>query len=177
MTRIVSLDPGLATFGLVAIETNGIEHRCRGVDVFTSEPHARQLNSAMADDRVRRTRELQRWLASWLDHVQPSAIAAESMSFPRGAHAIVSISLGWGVLCSELERRQLPLVCAFPTHWRKSLTRSGREEDSHIEAVRRVPSFAAIAGAIPHALQAHALDALGVFCWGVTTDTVRAVLR
>lgn len=176
MTRIVALDPGLATFGLVAFDTDGTRHRCVAADVFSSKPYTHRLGHEMADDRVRRCRELQRWLAPHLR--EAAVVAAEAMSFPRGAHAITCISLAWGVLVSELEANALPLVTAFPTIWRKHLVRSGKEHAAHVEAVRRIPSFVPVARRIaPGALQVHALDALGVYAWSLSTNTVRASLR
>lgn len=172
----MSMDPGLATFGAVAIDTNGFDHVCRRADVFRSEPLARKLNAELADDRVRRARELTRWLSVWLD-MDPVAVAAEAMSFPRGAHAIVAISLAWGVIVSELERRDVPLVAALPFRWRKAITGTGNERDAWTAAVRVVPTFAAAAAHIARDDQEHALDALGVFVWAVRTDMIRSALR
>lgn len=173
---VIAFDPGLATFGAVAIDTNGYDHTCRRADVFRSESLARKMNSELADDRVRRVRELSRWMSVWLD-MDPVAVAAEAMSFPRGAHAIVAISLAWGVLVAELEHRQIPLVAALPFRWRKAINGTGNEADAWSTAVRAVPTFARCAEHIKRDDQEHALDALGVFVWAVRTDMIRSALR
>lgn len=176
------MDPGLATFGIVALDVTpstelelprvqGDVITCRTADVFTSEPSAKKLGHAMADERVWRARQLAAWVRAWIDAHEPHYVAAEAMSFPRGAHAITAISLAWGVIAAELDRRSIALVTAYPTAWRRFLVRGGREVDAHAEAVRRVPSFAAHGRRIkPPETQLHALDALGVACWSLSTD-------
>jgi Holliday junction resolvasome RuvABC endonuclease subunit len=172
--RICAMDPGLATFGLVHVDTDGARHIVHGVDVFTSENDTSKTDVAAADDRVRRVRELHRWLDIHLEGVD--AVAAEAMSFPRGASAIACICLAWGALTSELERRRLPLVTAQPRRWRQTLAASGNEHDAHVAALRIVPGFVPYIIRIDPRLQLHALDAAGVFCWSLTTSVVRATL-
>lgn len=175
---IVAVDPGLATFGLVAVRTDGRAHQCIRAAVFTSDPLAHKLGVEVADDRSRRTRELSRWLDGELTTLNPALVAAEAMSFPKGEHAIACICLGWGVLLDQVENRRLPIVAAGPQVWRRDVTPGGipNENKAHREAVRRVPSFADRARGIPRRKQVHALDALGVFCWSLNTNMVRAVL-
>ena len=73
---------------------------------------------------------------------RPDACAAEAMSFPRGAKAIASISLAWGILIAVLESKRIPLVTAHPKTWRRAICRSGSEADSHAAAMALVPSYA-----------------------------------
>lgn len=175
---IVAVDPGLATFGLVGIKTDGQQHRCIRAAVFLSRPYTTKHGVETSDDMARRSRELARWLDAELTFLQPAAIAAEAMSFPRSHQAIVCISLGWGVLCDQLENRRIPLVSALPNTWRRSICPGGipNEQKAHVVALRKVPTFADRAVNIARRDQVHALDALGVFCWSLDTNIVRAVL-
>ena len=174
MTLIMAVDPGLANFGLVMIDESTPEHhRCLEVAVFHSEPLGKKLDVALADDRVRRCRDLYRWLDA---RPRPDACAAEAMSFPRGAKAIASISLAWGILIAVLESKRIPLVTAHPKTWRRAICRSGSEADSHAAAMALVPSYADFESSIVKGQREHARDALGVFCWSLHTDVVRSVL-
>jgi hypothetical protein len=185
---VVAIDGGLATSGIVAVRTDGASHRCVCAEVFTSDPLARKLDIELADDRVRRTRLLSRWLEGHLTRWSPTVVAAEGMSFPRGAHAIAAICLAWGALCDQLELRELPLVTAGPREWRAHLVASAptrrrndtiggaSERDAHREAVRRVPTFEDASKGISRRRRVHALDALGVFAWSLSTNIVRAAL-
>lgn len=174
---VVGIDGGLATSGLVVVQTDGAAHRCVCADTFTSAPLAAKLDVELADDRVRRARALARWLEGHLTRWSPHVVAAEAMSFPRGAHAIAAICLAWGVLVDQLELRRLPIVTAGPKEWRKELAPPvGNERTAHRAAVRAVPSFADRASSISRRQQVHALDALGVFVWSLSTNIVRAAL-
>jgi len=176
---LLGCDPGLATFGAVLLFAAPDPDRVRGcldADVFTSEPSPKKRRVTVADDRVRRARELWRWLDAFVGDRLVGVCAAEEMSFPRGARAIASIALGWGVLSAWLEDRRVPVVAAHPKTWRKALCRSGREDDAHGAAVDLVPTFAG-AHALSTSRVVHALDALGVACWSLSTDVVRASMR
>lgn len=175
-TMIVALDGGLATGGRVAIATDGYEHRCLHVQAWSSPkaPNTKEIQR----ERIDRTRLLARWIEEIADW-QPAVIACEELSFPRGAHAIAAVCLAWGVLASFVERYRIPLVTAGPMKWRRAITTDGGTEDAaHRAAVRIVPSFAPVARFTDRRMQEHVLDALGVFCWSLTTNEVRgAVMR
>jgi Holliday junction resolvasome RuvABC endonuclease subunit len=174
--RGLVFDPGLARCGAVVVDTDGMTHRCIQAAVFRSESRAAKLGVEVADDRVRRVREFCVWLSVLFDS-GPTFVAAEAMSFPRGAHAISAICLAWGALVSEVERRQVPFVATAPIAWRRHLTATGGEQDSWRVALARVPSFVDRARGIVRADQEHVLDALGVFCWSLSTNVVRALLQ
>jgi Holliday junction resolvasome RuvABC endonuclease subunit len=171
-------DPGLATFGLVGIETDGFVHQCQFAEVFTSQKLVDTTSHFhLTNDRLRRTRELTRWFGGRLDDSRPTAFIAEAMSFPHSHNAVVMMSLAWGVIVAELERRSIPLISAQPFRWRQSLVESGDEAASWRAAIAMIPSFADRALHIPRDLQEHALDGLGVLCWGVRTNAVRSAVR
>lgn len=173
---IVAVDPGLATFGLVTVRTDGDRHRCIRAEVSVIPPDPRRAEVEVADDRARRARELSRWLDAILTLDQPCVVAAESMSFPRGTHAIAAICLGWGVLCDQLENRRIPLVHAGPKEWRRAVCGVPSEQKAHMVALKAVPSFADMARGISRRDVVHAKDALGIMLWSLQTNTVRMAL-
>ena len=176
MIRVMGLDPGLGTFGLVVNETDGETRRCLHADVFTSEPLARKLKVEVADDRVRRTQLLARWLEGKLTRWAPHVVAAEAMSFPRNQIAVVCICLAWGVIVDQVNLRGLALVTAMPRAWRQDLVPSGKESHSHAHAIRACPSFVLAAEGITARDEVHARDALGVAVWSERTNNVRAIM-
>lgn len=194
MINVLAVDPGLATFGAVVVQTDGQRHRALRAGVFLSKSLVSDFSLRACDDRVRRARELDVWLDWFTCGVDVQVVAAEAMSFPRGTDPIVCISLAWGVLASFLSTRRLKLVSATPSYWRTRLlndppTSGGtrtqqaqrtedRERRAHAVVVRTVPSLVSLVSAIrPPAAQVHALDAGGVFTWAVTTPLVRELTR
>lgn len=192
--RVVAFDPGLAKFGLTAVDTNGVDHVGVGAEVFQTETHATKYQVAQMPDLHRRAAELDRWLGGRLDYFAPHVVAAEEMSWPRDMHAAVMLALAWGVITSQLEARRIPIVCARPSEWRDALvgkdTRprpkgekarraraADRERRSHAVAANTVPELGrVIATTISKALREHAYDSLGVFCWSLNTNLVRGVI-
>lgn len=189
---VVSIDGGLARLGAVRIRTDGRRHEALDVGVFTSKPRFRDFDVRVADDRVRRCRELHAWLDRFCGI--PDVVVAETMGFARGTNAVVCMSLAWGVISCYLESHRLGLISATAGYWRTCLigapakklktkkerdaeTRR-REKLAHAAAVRSVPSFAPIARKLPDEHQLHALDALGVFVWSLSTrDLMEVLLR
>lgn len=195
MINTLNIDPGLGRFGAVLVQTDGREHEAISVDVFVSELRADDFDINLAEDRVRRTRQLARWLKGFCAGFDIQLVAAEAMSFPRGAHAITAMCLAWGVVASFLEDRRLPLISAMPSYWRTCLIgppppRKGitaaqrkiiteqRERAAHAKAMQVLPSAAPKIRALPtNEHQLHALDSCGVFAWSTMTSRFRDVLR
>lgn len=179
--HVVAIDGGLRTGGMVALRVhptlpsgrNAPWSQCVSADAIELKPdHAMQVN----EDRVRRTRLWSRWFRGHLDRWDPALLAVEALSFPRGADAIICVSLAWGVIASEVERRSLPLVTVGPKQWRLTLAPNGSEQDAHMAAIRAIPTFLKHGQAIVSRLQLHALDALGVAEWALVSGAVRKVM-
>jgi Holliday junction resolvasome RuvABC endonuclease subunit len=51
-----------------------------------------------------------------------------------------------------------------------------REKRAHIEALRRVDGASYVLNEMKRELAVHALDALGLFCWGITTNLVKGAI-
>lgn len=193
MINVLSLDIALATCGAVITQTNGrSRHETFRADAFTSEQRVGDDDVRLCDDRMRRARELHSWLGEFTMGTDVHLVAAEAMSFPPNMQTGVMIALAFGVLASFLEDRRLVLASATPSYWRSQLlderpSRKGtkvqraartkdREERAHARAVQLVPSFVPIASRVRGGLQRHLLDALGVFCWSLSSPEMRRML-
>jgi Holliday junction resolvasome RuvABC endonuclease subunit len=179
MTTILGLDPGLATFGACALSLP--ERRVLGADVFRSSPSSRKHGVAASDDRYRRARDLCSWLNSVIDRWRPVVLVSEAMSFPRSAHAIISVALAWGVVAAIAEARGLPLAAPTPKEWKSHVSGRNGTVDSDLYAILYEKGGACVEAALlvrqlPRGSHVHALDALGVALWGETADVVRAVV-
>lgn len=178
MTTVLGIDPGLATFGTCALRLP--DRVVLGADVFRSAPSARKRQVAASDDRYRRARELAAWLESGIDRWRPAVLAAEAMSFPRGAKAIAAMALSWGVLATIADRRGLALVQVSPQDWKRSLSGRKGTADADLYPMLYEHGGAEVeadleARGLPRGAHVHALDALGVALWSCTTELVRAV--
>ena len=177
IARLMGMDPGLATFGITVVDTDGVKRRCVHADVFTTKPLSRKLKLDKSDDDVRRTTLLSRWLEQKFYRWAPAIVAAEAMSFPRNHQAVVCISLAWGVLCCQLNLRGLPLITAAPLEWRRDLVDGGQEARAQAYAIRQCPTFKLAASGIARRDEVHARDALGVSIWAERTELARAMIE
>ncbi len=179
MRNVIGIDPGLATFGVVIMASNGIERHIRHVDVFTSEGRDDSWGWRMTDDLTRRTRELARWLHGKIDHWQPRAAFAEALPIFNSVKPQVYVSLGWGVVCSVLERHAIPLSSVPPNTWRTAVCGKRDEAMAHAVAMAENPKYRQLESATvePHD-KAHCRDALGVLAWADRAGLIKAaVLR
>lgn len=193
MVNILALDPGLRRFGALLVQTDGVRHDAFAADVFESEQRIADDDVRLCDDRVRRSRECARWLSWFTRGVDIRLVVAEAMSFPRGAHAIIAMSLAWGVVAAFLDDRGLDLESVAPSYWRSALTgerpkRGGtkaqrkertarRERMSHAEVVRAIPSIVPLVRRVqPAERQLHVLDAGGVYVWSLRSPGFRRLV-
>jgi Holliday junction resolvasome RuvABC endonuclease subunit len=176
---VVGVDPGLASFGACAVELPG--HRVVGADVFRSAPSVKKRAVAASDDRYRRARDLASWFEASLDRWQPTAIAAESMSFPRSGIAIASMALAWGVVAAVANRRTLPLVQVTPQEWKRWISGRKGVPDTALYPLLEERGGGEVAATlldagVPRGQHVHAFDALGVALWSEDAEIVRAAL-
>lgn len=172
--RGIAIDGGLASCGVVVVETDGYSNRCVDADVFRAP---RDTDLSITEDRVERGANLAAWLEGFATRHRLFWLAAERMSFPPGINAVAAIALGWGVLSSFIGRHELPYVSAGPMQWRQFLVgKSGNEDAAHRAAIRAIPSFADAAAHVPRDMQEHVLDAAGVYTWSLSTFVVKGLL-
>jgi Holliday junction resolvasome RuvABC endonuclease subunit len=191
---VAGVDPGLATFGMVAGAVEAGRIACGTyLGMFTSDTYTGKYKADSMDDMRRRIAELDKWLGEQLDKAAPRVVAAEEMAFLRDARSSAMLAAAWAILISHCERRRIPIVAARATSWRtyligpdtkpKGKTKAERkkrieerEVASHKEAARRAPALArTIDQSVAAAHRRHVRDALGVLCWSVSTPLVRVL--
>jgi len=172
--RILGCDPGLATFGVAAIDVIDGQSSVIITETFTSKPGTKKTKMTKSDDRLIRLRDLIRWLNAMIVSLKPQVVAAESFSPPRNAASAAVVAMAWGAMAAIVEQRGLPFVHATPQEWRKTLSpRDPSEEAVHALIVQMAGNcLPEKKGDLPHAL-----DAAGVGLWAATTDIARAVGR
>lgn len=163
---VMGMDPGLATFGIAVLQRAHRRTECLHAEVFTSPCDSNRPRSI---DRTIRAQRLAKWLAERVDVYRPQKFAAEAMSFPRGAAAIASICLAWGVIAGESERRDLLLLEIRPDVWRDHLGATGSTTDEREAAAHRICE-SRVSRLRSRTLRyksnaVHALDAAGVALW------------
>lgn len=145
----VGWDPGFANLGGAVVLLLGVrpeDDELLELPLLLTEKSSKKRGVLAADDDVRRARELASGVADVFARWGPGAgergatriVCAESMSFPRSARTSAQIALAWGVLCSEVERRALPLVQASPQEVRRrlGLAKGAAKEDVHVAVCR-----------------------------------------
>lgn len=172
--RILGLDPGLATFGLAVIDVENAQPRVIHTETFMSKKSDKKQRMLQSDDRLRRLRDLIRWLDDSIQRLNPRVVAAESFSPPRNASAASAVAMAWGAMTTLVEQARLPFVHAGPQEWRKTLYPQNPDENYvHADLALKIgDKLPTLKGEQPHAL-----DATGVGLWALTTDLVRGLVR
>lgn len=172
--RILGCDPGLATFGVAAIDVIDGQPSVVYTETFTSKPGTKKTKMTKADDRLIRLRDLIRWYDAVIVSLKPDVVAAESFSPPRNAASAAIVAMAWGAMATIVEYHKLPFVHATPQEWRKTLSPRDPSEEAVHALIMKIAAnqLPAKKGDLPHAL-----DAAGVGLWAATTDIARAVGR
>lgn len=165
---ILSLDPGLATFGWAVVQS----HTGRVIDcgVLLSKPKPKLTKAA---DRVRRATDQALLLRGVARRHGVELVVAETMSFaPRSsAAAKIGIGLSWGVAVGvaamlEVELRDLP-----PKTWQRAIVPAAAGESDaaaidyervFAELGRYVDARAFGIDTLSDANRTHVLDAIGI---------------
>lgn len=190
---VIGMDPGLATFGLVAVLTTGTEHKLLGHHTFESS----KSDTGVTIDMVRRAGELREFLDSKIRRYAARmdgdivGIAAEAISYPRGSRPIALISIAWGVISSVLAEHRMTarLVAGQPSAVRVAVAGGPRRAATSTKPQETKEEFrwrartCAIARVEDARLMpqtgkrsAHAMDALVCAVWSLDTPTVKAGL-
>lgn len=142
----VGWDPGLANLGgaVVLLGARPEDDELLELVLVLTEKSAKKRVVMAADDDFRRARELASGVEGLFARQAGGTrgvrvVCAESMSFPRNARTSAQIALAWGVLASEVERRQLPVCQAGPQEIRRrfDLLKGAAKEDVHAKLLKR----------------------------------------
>jgi hypothetical protein len=217
MATVVAIDPGLASAGLVAVDTDGTAHRLLGTSVCVTTRGALRPVPELRDDRVHRAREVREWTARCLKLYAPAAIVIEDLAFLRQSYSTACLALAYQAIVDSIDAWSsmwtgpaIPIVSAPARIWREELAGLGmprqrtsikgltkaaaskvkaadaavnrkitteREKRAHIEALRRVRNSHEEINSMTVAKGVHVLDALGMFCWSVTTTPVKGAIH
>lgn len=179
MTRLLAMDPGLATFGaallgpagaLLDVDALSTE---AGEDVKATRALARAARRAgksapsrkgkknatdeQLEDRARRIREILDWLDAFAfgdDWVKPDvAIAEAGRAMRTGTDGIISVASGMSIAIAICWKLEIPLVWCTPREWRRSLV-------PNPASTREGPSEKEIEAAHSPAIRARIVDKL-----------------
>ena len=172
-TVLLGLDPGFASVGLVALDLDA--DRVVRFDVFRTSKDDRKGRTLAVEDNVRRAREIAAWLSRAVAELEPIAIAAEAMSFPRSSSVAAKVAITWGIIAALAERHELAIVQATPQEVKRSLCgRKDASKDDVADALRRRwPELEVLEDAIPRSQREHPFDALAAAAVALTSDVVR----
>lgn len=198
MRPVMAIDPGLRSLGLVVVDTDGTSHELRHIGFH--ETQASSVSRFLSDERVARARTIRPWLRRILELYHPCAIVIEDFGFLRGQHATACLAMAYASIIAAIDEHgekyhQVPVVGARASVWRDELAglagkRAGkketraereartadRERRAHAAAMRRVLGASRSINELPAKQSVHVLDALGLFCWGVTQKPVQAAV-
>lgn len=173
VTVLLGLDPGFASVGLVGLDVDA--DRVVRFDVFRTSKDDRKGRTLAVEDNVRRAREIASWLSRAVVELEPIAIAAEAMSFPRSSSVAAKVALTWGIIATLAERHELAIVQATPQEVKRSLCgrKDAAKDDVADELRRRWPELEVLEEAIPRSQREHPFDALAAAAVALTSDVVR----
>ena len=131
MATVVAFDPGLASVGFVAVETDGTAHRLRDLSVFvtskTSDPKSRPF---LRDDRVHRARSIRRWALHCLKLYPPAAFVIEDFGFIQQPYATACLAMGYQAIVDAIDEW-------WSERWADHDAPSAHEHQGHVEEGRR----------------------------------------
>lgn len=179
MTRLLSLDPGLATFGAALLgpagalldidaiattasdEVKATRTELRSARKAGRSPKRRKGQANATDeqlaDRGRRIREILDWLDAFAfgeDWIKPDiAIAEAGRAMRVGTDGIIAVASGMGIAVAIAWKLGIPLVWATPREWRRSLVPNPADR-------RAGPSEKEIEAAHSPAIRARVVDTL-----------------
>lgn len=193
--RMIGIDPGTASCGLVVIDTDTTRHKLVKAALFESESDDASPDRLISDTRIDRARLLRQWFKGHMLAWVPDVVVTEEFTFLQSSHASAMLGLAVMAIVSVADDARIPVIAASAGTWRKDLAGlagSGkgltlsarrkrtkeREGRAHLEACRRVDGSGVIEAAWTVASKrAHVYDALGLACWGTTHALVQGLAR
>jgi Holliday junction resolvasome RuvABC endonuclease subunit len=180
---VLGIDPGFASLGYAVLElgVGGAEDRVVTIGVLRTKATDKKHRVLVADDNVRRGRELARPLGTLVRkgdtdyaHKPPMGglfedvsticlVCAEKMSFPRSSSAAAKVAMTWGLMIANLERYHLPLLVATPQDVKRRVTGKADASKKEVEAAmikRFGRGLLRMVKGIPETQREHAFDAL-----------------
>jgi len=165
---LLGIDPGFANVGVGVVDAGKKAISVLHTDVLRTSKSAKNVKIYVADDNVRRLREMISSIGAILDEYDVVAICAEAMSFPRNASAAAKMALFWGGLVAICHERDLPLYSATPQQIKIAIcgNKAASKEDIAVGTQKKI-SHPVLLG-MAKTKQEHAWDAIAsaVTCLG-----------
>jgi crossover junction endodeoxyribonuclease RuvC len=131
-SRILGLDPGLATLGFGAISVLPNEGYCRDIEPIELLDFG-IISTPAGQDIGDRLVTLHDDLHAVIDQIQPDRVAIEKLFFYRMGNTI-TVAQARGVVLLVLAQRQLPWVEFTPAQIKQALTGYGNAKKPEVQA-------------------------------------------
>jgi len=181
--RILGADPGLATFGLAVIDISDEQDVLIHAGSILTAKSNKKLGVLVAEDNVRRTRDLLAALAPLLAANDIRAICAERFSAPRNSSAAAKVALAWGALIAHADLLRVPIVQPSPQEVKLAVCGKRSASKTEVEIAMRqryrgpvsTEALAEMDDNLAPSHQEHAFDAMAVAVACLDSDIIRAV--
>lgn len=183
---IIGIDPGFASLGWAIVELGPDTERLITAGVIRTQKSAKKRGVLVADDNVRRTREIWQHLETLNYHGRAwenaVAVAVEGQSWPRNASNAAKVAMSWGVIVSLAAQHELPIVQSTPMQVKRAVTGDGQaSKEAVIEGVCRHRGFFGkldvVLDGIPKGQREHVADACAAIISALDSDVVRAARK
>ena len=177
--NILGIDIGFAKLGWAVVRLEKDAEHVLDAGLIKTRKDKRTVLQTY--DNARRVREISRDLRDVFDRNEITAISAESMSWPRSSSNCAKIGMGWGVLLSLAEGRDIPVVFVSPQDLKEKLTgkRSASKQEVQ-DALFALPGFNLEghfkAMKLARGQWEHPVDAAAAVVATLQTDMIRAMV-
>lgn len=181
---LLGIDPGFANVGVAVLKIGkladarrrlggGFEFEVLSTDVLRTSKSDKNVKIYVADDNIRRLREMLSSVCSVIDEHEPIAICAEAMSFPRNASSAAKMALFWGGLVAVAHERDIPLYSATPQQIKIALCGNKAATKDDIAAAVTKHAAKPVPMKLARTKQEHAYDAIGAALTCLGSDELR----
>ena len=182
---LLSIDTGLATFGLAAFDVGTRELLQLGLVRTEKSDKKRQVSNS--SDVVRRAREVSRALVKFSSDVLRAhgglvvAVAHESLSLPRNSRAAALIGVSLGLVVHHAEVCDLPILEVYPQDVKQRVTGRKSASKEEIRASLGATLFnledCLRALGVARGVEEHPVDAAAVGYCALEHDVLRVLSR
>ena len=129
MTRVLGIDPGLASTGWGLVETDGTRYRYVTHGVISTTPDVSMAH---------RLRSIFLELTAIIGDYHPAEAGVESLYFARNATSAIPVAHARGVTFLALALRDVPAFEYPPQAIKQSIVGQGRAQKSQVQELVRV---------------------------------------
>ena len=178
-TLVFGLDPGFASFGFSLVRLSSTGHAAvEELGVIETQKASKKHAVYASDDTLHRARDIYKRLKPLA--ARCSAMAAESMSFPRSSSVANKMGVSWGLIASLSSEFGLPVVQFSPQKLKEFITNDKAASKEAMEAAvkdRLGVDFANKLHILRKTAREHPVDATAAALCSVESEVVKALLR